>query len=297
MKWLVRALAACVALALVFLGVGYWNATRPPVVVNVRLPLEGLPPCREIRVLHITDTHYGHPDMRTQRLLEITRQANALKPDLIVLTGDYIGGKLLDKPRSWLEEALPPLAALEAPLGVYAVLGNHDQPYWTARVMARQVRPKLLVNESVDVGPLVVAGVNSTLSEANVGKALHGVPAGKPLLLLRHEGDATAYSVVPREPVLVLAGHTHGGQVILPFVGALGDLHGGKPLCRRGLCSIKGVRVFVSSGVGTAVLPIRYGVPPEMVMITLHPPVTPAAPGTPAAAAGHSTGRKSGTER
>lgn len=292
MKWLVRALAACAALALVFLGVGYWNATRPPVVVNVRLPLEGLPPGREIRVLHITDTHYGHPDMRTERLLAITRQANALKPDLVVLTGDYMGGKLLDKPRSWLEEALPPLAALQAPLGVYAVLGNHDQPYWTARVMARQLRPTLLVNENVDVGPFTIVGLNSAMYGPNLKKALHGLQAGKPILLLIHEGDYLSYETPPPDnPVLALAGHTHGGQIVLPVVGSLGNLLTGKPLCRRGACTVHGWPLFVSSGVGTTLLPIRYGVPPEMVMITLY------APGTPAAVADHSTGRKSGTER
>lgn len=291
MKWLARALAACAALALLFLGVGYWNATRPPVVVKVRLPLEGLPAGREVRVLHITDTHYGHPDMRTRRLNAVVHQANSLKPDLIVLTGDYMGGKLLDKPRSWLEEALPPLAALDAPLGVYAVLGNHDEPHWTPIVMARQLRPKLLRNKNVDVGPLVVAGINSTYHGADVAKALKGIPPGKPVLLLRHEGDATSFSPVPNRPALVLAGHTHGGQVVLPIIGSIGDLYGSAPLCRRGLCTINGVRLFVSSGVGTSVLPIRYGVPPEMVMITLY------APGTPETAVDHSTGRKSGTER
>jgi predicted MPP superfamily phosphohydrolase len=289
MKWLARALAAFAALALLFLGVGYWNATRPPVVVNVRLPLAGLPAGREIRVLHISDTHYGHPDMRTRRLLEVTRQANALKPDLIVLTGDYMGGKLLDKPRSWLEEALPPLAALNAPLGVYAVLGNHDEPTWTRRVMARQVRPKLVVNESADIGPLIIVGLDSALHGPLPDKAFAGVPPGKPVLLLIHEGDYLQY-VPPRpgNPALALAGHTHGGQIRLPVVGSVGDVFTGKPLCRRGACTIGGWRLFVSSGVGTSVLPIRYGVPPEMVMITLHSPVAPAD---------HSTGRKSGTER
>lgn len=290
MKWIARALALCAALALLFLGTGFWNATRPPVVVEVRLPLEGLPPGREIRVLHLTDTHFGYPDMRTRRLLGIVAQANALKPDLIVLTGDYMGGKLLDKPRSWLEEALPPLSGLKAPLGVYAVLGNHDQPQWTPRIMAQLVWPKLLLNAHVDVGPIVVAGVNSVVHHADIDRAFKGVPPGKPVLLLRHEGDYMAYTRQrPANPVLVLGGHTHGGQVVLPLVGSLGHRVTGKPRCNRGLCTVNGWRLFVSSGIGTSLLPIRYGVPPEMVMITLHSPGAPAPD--------HSTGRKSGTER
>jgi predicted MPP superfamily phosphohydrolase len=296
MKWLARALAACAALALLFLGVGFWNATRMPVVEQVRLPLAGLPPGQEIRVLHLTDTHFGYPDMRTGRLLRIVAQANALKPDLIVLTGDYMGGKILDKPRSRLEEALPPLGALQAPLGVYAVLGNHDEPKWTPRVMARQHWPKLLVNQHADVGPLVIVGLDSAAHGTRPDLAFRGVPAGKPVLLLIHEGDYLSYvDERPGNPALALAGHTHGGQVVLPIVGSLGNLLLGPPGCNRGLCQMQGGTLFVSSGIGTSVLPIRYGVPPEMVMITLYSPDTPAAAAE--AAADHSTGRKSGTDR
>ncbi len=293
MKWMARALAALAALALLFLGVGYWNATRPPVVVNVRLPLEGLPPGQEVRVLLISDTHFGYPDMRTQRLNGIVSEANALEPDLIVLTGDYMGGKLLDKPRSWLEESLPPLAALQAPLGVYAVLGNHDDLKWTPRVMARQIQPKMLVNENVDVGPLAIVGLNSAWHGVDMKRAFSGVAAGKPVLLLIHEGDFLEYQQPDApNPVLTVAGHTHGGQIVLPLIGSLGDLWPAKPLCRRGLCTIKGQQLYVTSGVGTTLLPIRYGVPPEMVMITLYSPGTPKALDV-----DHSTGRKSGTER
>lgn len=276
MKWIARALAACAALALLFLGVGYWNATRPPIVVEVRLPLEGLPPGRVLRVLHLTDIHYGHPDMRTGRLLGIVATANALKPDLIALTGDYMGGKLVDWPGSKLEEALPPLAALEAPLGVYAVLGNHDQPFWTPRVLKLLVRPTLLVNENVDVGPLVVVGLNSVTHGASLEKAFKGVTVGKPVLLLRHEGDALEATPARKDnPTLVLAGHTHGGQVLLPLIGSMGDIWPSRPICRRGACAINGWQLFVSSGIGTTLLPIRYGVPPEMVLITLYSPATP----------------------
>lgn len=308
MKVLARALAALAALALLFLGVGFWNATRPPAVVQVALPLDGLPPGRTLRVLHITDTHYGHPDMRTRRLNAIVRQANALKPDLIVLTGDYMGGKLLDKPRSWLEEALPPLAALEAPLGVYAVLGNHDEPRWTPRVMARQLRPTLLVNAHADVGPLVVVGLDSATHGARPEQAMRGIAPGKPILMLLHEGDHLVWvKRPPGHPALVLSGHTHGGQIVLPGIGSLGALMLGNPLCNRGSCTINGWPLFVSSGVGTSVLPIRYGVPPEMVLISLSAPAAPASSDSPAAPAAavspavpagpHSTGRKSGTDR
>lgn len=285
MKLIARLAAIAVAAALLFLGVGLWNATRPPLVVSVDMPIEGLPPGTRIRMLHLTDIHYGYPDMRTRRLNAIVTQANALKPDLVVLTGDYMAGKLLDWPKSWLEEALPPLAALKAPMGVWAVNGNHDEPYWTPHVLARQVAPKLLVNSHVDLGPLLLVGSQSAEHGAKPLEALANaraaVPGDKPAILLIHEGDYLSWLKRPVDgPALVLAGHTHGGQIVLPLLGSLAALIGDPPLCRRGLCDIKGWRVFVSSGIGTSWLPARYGVPPEMVLITLH-----------------STGRNSGTER
>lgn len=93
---------------------------------------------------------------------------------------------------------------------------------------------------------------------------------------------------MPANPAIALAGHTHGGQMLLPFIGSLGARLTGTPLCRRGLCMVNGWRLFVTSGIGTSVVPMRFGVPPEMALLTLHAPV---------AGADHSAGRKSATER
>jgi len=268
-----RSVALVAALVLLFLGVGLWNATRPPVVAEARLPLAGLPAGTELRVLVVGDTHFGFPDMGTGRLLRIVAQANALNPDLIVLTGDYMGGKILDWPGSRLEQALPPLAALKAPLGAWAVMGNHDEPGWTPKIMALQVQPKMLVNAHVDIGPLVIVGLDSAAHGADPAKALAGVPAGKPVLMLLHEGDHLDWvKPPPANPVLVLSGHTHGGQIILPGIGSVGSLLLGAPRCNRGACRVNGWPLFVTSGVGTSWLPIRYGVPPEIVVLTLYAP-------------------------
>jgi uncharacterized protein len=273
LRFLIRSAALAAMLVLLFLGVGLWNATRPPQLVEARLPLAGLPPGSELRVLVMGDTHFGFPDMGTGRLLRIVSQANVQKPDLIVLTGDYWGGKILDWPHIRLEQALPPMAALKAPLGAWAVMGNHDVAEWTPRIMALQVQPRMLVNAHVDVGPLVVVGLNSASEGADAGKALAGLPAGKPVLMLLHEGDFLAHMTKPpANPVLVLSGHTHGGQIVLPIIGSVGRVVMGETLCNRGTCMINGWRVFVTSGVGTSWLPVRYGVPPEIVVLTLYAP-------------------------
>lgn len=271
-KPLWRWLGGFLVLALLFLVGGFWNATRTPRVVEARIALEGLPAGKEIRVLHLSDIHFGYPDMRTARLKRIVEQANALHPDLIVLTGDYIGGKLIDWPGSRLDDALRPLVGLKAPLGVFAVTGNHDQAYWTPWVLERQSRPILLQNAVVDVGPLAVVGLNTAVDNPGRDKPLVGLPPGKPILLIRHEGDFMPFLPHPPNPALALAGHTHGGQVVLPLLGSIGDHWSGRPHCRRGLCQMGKWRVFISSGLGTSVLPIRYGVPPEMAFLTLYAP-------------------------
>jgi predicted MPP superfamily phosphohydrolase len=277
-RWIGGILVMLVALG-ALLGVIGWNeALRPPRLVQVALPLPGLAAGAEIRVLLLSDIHAGYPDMPPERLARIVAAANQIHPDLILLAGDYHGGKLFDWPGMRVEAAVGPLAALRAPLGVYAVLGNHDTSRWTPWAFERQGSPHPLVNAHVDVGPLVIAGLDSAAHEPDMAAALAGIAPGRPVLLLMHEPDQLLDDA-PGRPVLALAGHTHGGQIVLPLLGPAGRLLWSPQPCRRGLCTLGGTRVYVTSGVGTSWLPMRIGVPPEMVLITLY------------------SGRKSGTER
>jgi hypothetical protein len=281
LRRLAAGVAGLAALVLPVLGLGYWGATRPPVVEQVALPLAGLPPGTRLRVLHVTDTHAGNPDMPRVRLEGIVSQANALKPDLILLTGDYHGGKLVDWPGMRLEPALAPLARLAAPLGVFASMGNHDKAKWTPYVLRQQGGPPLLVNRWVTAGPVTIVGVDSQIFAPDFAGAFAGVPRDRPALLMVHEPDQLlTIRPPPSLSVLALAGHTHGGQVALPILGPVGAVMIGGGPCIRGHCRVNGWNLFVSSGVGTSWLPLRIGVPPEMVLLTLY-----------------STGRKSGTER
>jgi predicted MPP superfamily phosphohydrolase len=274
MRLVARLLGLALAAALLLFGWGYWGATRTPVVVQASHSLPGLPPGTRLKVLLLSDTHYGRPDMPAARLRAIVAQANALKPDLILLAGDYNGGKLVPLPgKPHLEPAVEPFARLKAPLGVFAVMGNHDTLKWTPLVLARQGSPRLLVNQSVDVGPLIVAGIGSVQHGADVPGTLAAIPPGpKPILLLRHEGDFLADLAPPNgRAVLALAGHTHGGQVLLPLIGSPGEWILGGTFCRRGFCTLNGWPLHVTSGVGTSWLPVRIGVPPELVLLTLTP--------------------------
>jgi len=181
--------------------------------------------------------------MPVARLEAIVAQVAALHPDMVVLTGDYVGGKIRQlHGYDNLDVGIRPFEALHPRLGVFVV----------------------------DAGPLIVAGLDDfTTGWSKVDAALAGIPPGKPVLLLMHNPDA--WTPVPAAVALSLAGHTHGGQIMLPLIGApaLQSLHGEH--YRRGLFVEAGRRLIVSSGIGTTAIPIRFGVPPEIVEVTLVP--------------------------
>ncbi|WP_448583045.1 metallophosphoesterase [Thermaurantiacus sp.] len=280
MSWLRAAAAIAVAALVLVAGYGWFEATRPPRLVEAAMPLPGLAPGLEVSVLLMSDIHAGPPDMPPARLDAIVDQANAVGADLIVLLGDYHTAHRLRLPgRYRLEASLAPLARLKAPLGVFAVRGNHDN-IWTNRIMGAAGTPVLLVNENRDVGPLVVAGLDSAHHQPDLAKALAAIPPGRPVLLLAHEPEQWAFLDAPPRPLLMLAGHTHGGQIHPPLLGLLRDRFA-PYRCRRGACADRGWSLYVTSGVGTSTLPLRIAVPPEMVLLRLYAP----------------SGRKSGTEK
>ncbi len=270
-------------LALVVAAIGYRNATAEPVVVVARMPLPGLE--RPVRLILLADTHGGAPEMPRARLERLVGMVNARRPDLVLLAGDYHAARLVALPgRNRLEDSLEPFRALAGPLGVFAVRGNHDND-WTTRIFARAPSPVLLVNANRDVGPLVVAGLDSAALAPDLQKTLAGAPKDKPILLLLHEPEHLE-ALGPPRAALALAAHTHGGQIWLARLGAPIEWLTEPFPCRRGPCTVNGWPVYVTSGVGTSLVPMRFGVPPEIVELTLEP-----------AAAQPSSGRKAGTER
>lgn len=250
----------------VLLGVGYWNAVQQPVVARAALPMPGL--ARPITVALLSDTHRGWPDMPAARLVAVVRQVNALGADVIVLAGDYSGGKPFEAERVVQEDAIGPFRRLRAPLGVFMVGGNHDSPRWLAWKAARMASPRLLANSHADLGPLVLGGARSSTDGADPAAAFAGSPAAKPRLLVVHEPESLLW--VRSGAAWTLSGHTHGGQILIGGTAPGQRLLGAMP-CRRGACRVRGQRVFVTSGVGTSQLPMRFGVPPEIALLTLTP--------------------------
>lgn len=260
-------------LALAFVVIGYAQAVSDPRVVRYRIALAdwpaGTPP---LRIVQMSDIHVAWPDMPTARLARIVAQVNAQRPDVVVLTGDYHGGKIWDRRVGNLDTAVAPLRGLQARYGVYAVRGNHDGPYWTPIVFAR-TPIVLLTNRWVAVGPITLVGMDDVTGPGEpwgrTQAAVAGAPVGRPVVLLAHEPDF--FQWVPATVDLVIAGHTHGGQIEIPLSGAHPYLEPYTEAHRRGHF-VEGARqMIVSSGIGTSVLPLRIGVPPEVVEITLGP--------------------------
>lgn len=256
------AAAAAAGLALVL----YRNALATPVVVAYDVAVPGWMGA-PLRIVQLSDIHLGPPDMPAARVVAIVAAANALHPDLVALTGDYHGGKLIDGDAGNLNDAVRPFRALRSRYGTFAVRGNHDDAYWSPRVLPRYGMT-YLQNSHADAGPVIVAGVDDlSTGTPDIAAALRGA-AGKPVVLLMHEPDG--FAGVPPAVALTLAGHTHGGQVKLPLLGTLetntrlGYVHG--------RFVVGGRTLIVSSGLGTSALPIRLGVPPEIVVATLHAP-------------------------
>ena len=227
-----------------------------------------------LRIAAISDVHAGAPHITLDKLREVVARTNAAHPDLVVLLGDYVihgvvGGRFVPP-----EPTAAVLRDLRAPLGVFAVLGNHDWWYDGARVgrAFTDAGIPVLDDEAVAVptrgGPLWIAGLSDVWTRpASLDRTLATVPAGAPVILLTHNPDA--FVRVPDRALLTLAGHTHGGQVNLPLLGRLIV-----PSAYGQRFAIGHVRegnrdLFVTPGIGTSIVPVRFRVPPEVSVLTV----------------------------
>lgn len=269
LRWLL--LLALVGAAL--LAKGYWNATRDPVIRSATVAVAdwpaGQPP---LRVLLLSDIHVAGPDMPPERLTHIVAKLNALRPDLVLIAGDLVSEKRSATHIYTPAEVVAPLGDLRAPLGVVVAPGNHD--HWFKPDALRGEMEKhglrVLQNEAVKLGPLIIGGVDDDYSGhddlpatlAEMDRLGPAVP-----LLLTHSPD-----IVPdlRRPVAaVFAGHTHCGQIRFPFIGAISYVsrYGDRFAC--GDMSDAGQRIFVGAGLGTSILPLRFNTPPDAWLVTL----------------------------
>ena len=211
------------------------------------------------------------PKFRCKRVDQI----NALRPDIVVAAGDFTGNNWIG--RDYLPaEAIAPLKGLQTRLGAYAVLGNNDYQAGAGDV-ARALESagvRVLRNDAVAVGPVALGGIDGRIHHSLAAwaaarqatyDALEGTPGVQ--VLAAHRPD----EFVPAPPSvrLVLAGHTHCGQIVIPFFGALesGSDYGMRYLC--GVHRDGSKLLVVTAGLGTSHVPLRFGAPPDLWLLTI----------------------------
>ncbi len=230
-----------------------------------------------ITIAAIGDTHVGSPHVDAARMGRIVERVNALHPDLVLLLGDYVGGdapRLARTQREQLEVdgGIAAFAALDPPLGVFGVIGNHDDWYDRAAIAGalEDAGVGVLTNRNAVLsrrgGDIAIAGLDDFATGApDFARALDGAE-GLDTIVISHSPDP--FARMPRGPALMLAAHSHCGQVTIPFVG--------RPILplrnRRYACHLveeNGRTLYVTAGIGTSILPLRFLNPPEIVLITL----------------------------
>lgn len=270
-----RFLLILAALLILLLGWCYWSAVAEPVVRRASVALPGYPAgTPPVRVALIADLHVQGPDMPPERLARIVAQVNAERPDLVLIAGDFVGTRTLATRHYAPAEIAAPLRGLRARLGVIAVLGNHeymeDAPAMRAALTAAGIR--VLANQAVQAGPLAVGGLDDQVSGHNrdnrTYQAMRALPGAR--VLLSHGPDP--FATLPPDIGLMLAGHTHCGQIVLPLYGAhsTGSNYGSRYLC--GYIEQNGSRLIVTAGIGASILPLRLMAPPDFWIVTIEAP-------------------------
>jgi uncharacterized protein len=258
------------------------------------LSLRRWPKDLRLTVAVVADVHACRPWMDIDRIHSIVDRTNDLKPDVIVLLGDYVASM-----RRFVTSAVPSdewsnaLARLKAPLGVHAILGNHD--WWddqaaqargqgpiVARIALERAGIPVYENDAVRLEKFGqsfwLAGLGDQLAflpsrnrmRGQIGvddlaATLNKVPDGDPVILLAHEPDILPQ--VPERVALVLSGHTHGGQVrLFGWSPVVPSRYGNRYAYGhvREQCDL-----IVSGGLGCSIMPVRFGIPPEIVLVSI----------------------------
>ncbi len=262
-----------VTLIMSFLGYGYLEATRDPIArgADVIVPdwPKDTPP---LKIILLSDTQMAGPDMTPERLSAIVEQVNTHNADIIALAGDYISQKTFSTKHYTAGQSIAPLKNLKANMGIVAVLGNHD--YWAGEegfiAAFNDANIPVLRNEAISIGPINMVGIDDEFTrhhdiEAAEESLKRLSPA--PNVVLTHGPDVTPK--IKFDTAVILAGHTHCGQIKLPFIGAIKQVSRYGERFECGYLKDRYNYIVISAGLGTSIFPIRINAPPDFWVITL----------------------------
>lgn len=284
LAWLVASLAGAL---LAF--VAFWQEPRTTTLTAISAETPAWPADVErVRIAFISDIHVDGAHMRPERVRDIAEAVSLLAPDVIVLGGDYIGGLGGKSQYRWTargrrsdagivrdEAALRNLAGLHAWYGVFAVIGNHDC-WWDCERMRALLDASgivVLSNEARRIdregaAPFWIAGLaDKQTQNPNFAAAAAGVPAGAAVFAVMH--NPRLFDLPNNRFAIQFAGHTHGGQVRFPLFGAPLRMSRHSELAASGVMIEGGRILFVSRGLGEVGLPVRFGAPPQIMLVEL----------------------------
>ena len=273
---------------------GYAFCIEPGFMLRVqyyKLTPPGWPSDFKLRIAVLTDIHAGEPYMSLKRIERIVETTNALKPDLTLLLGDFSTGHRMITRQVPIKDTASVCAGLTAPLGRHAILGNHD--WWDDRAAQKRQSGPSLYGDTLKAAGIPVYENDGVRLEHNgrpfwllglgdqvafirgrgrfkgvddLDGTLAKVTDDAPVILMIHEPDA--FVKVPKRVSLTLAGHTHGGQVrLFGYSPVVPSIYGNR--FAYGHVVEDDRHLIVSGGLGCSILPVRFGVPPEIVLIEL----------------------------
>ncbi len=266
------------ALLLHFVGLGAWAFWLEPASLEVKehtLEIPRWPRALDgLRIAVLADLHVGSPFNGVAKLEKIVAATNEAKPDLIVIPGDVMIQEVFGGEQVPPEEIASHLALLKAPLGVFATLGNHDWWFDAKRVGASlgERGIKVLEDANVEINrgkhSFWLAGIGDFWEgKHDVAKALANIPFYAPIIAITHNPDV--FPLIPDHVSVTIAGHTHGGQVWLPVIGRpiVPSDYGQRYAANHIVENAR--HLFVGTGLGTSIVPVRFLVPPEISIVKL----------------------------
>ena len=247
------------------------NELNNPVVERINIPIKGLAPSLAgFNIVQISDIHMW-PVIKTNLVRKTVKLVNALQPDLIVITGDFVTRFV-----GAIYQLAPELGKLRAHHGVFASLGNHD--LWVnAEAITHALNNsgiRVLINQGVPIyanGELIwLAGIDDAIAgKPDLNAALNGIPTDIPVVLLGHEPDPADTVSLDERVDLMLTGHSHGGQIRFPVIGSPFKAHQAQKY-DKGLYDVNSMWLYVNRGIGVITsVPLRLNCPPEITELTL----------------------------